>query len=59
MSGAGHYFDYTTATKFQADRVGIVKLSTPRVSCTLPEHLLVQCETPATKLDAWSREVGG
>jgi len=30
----------------------------PKVSFTHPEHLLIQCGAPATRLSGWSWEVG-
>jgi len=35
-----------------------MKLTVGRASFTLPEHPLIQCEAPATKLNGWFWEVG-
>jgi len=58
---ATHYWVWGLSGKADKSwerREFIVEVSLPGPTHTLPEHPLIQCEAPATRLNGWSGEVG-
>jgi len=51
MPDISGYSDYTIAMKLQAGQAWHIKAGYARVSLSLPEHPLLQCEALATKLN--------